>query len=42
MFGDPPKQLPQHMAVIVVPEFTMMPVTSAIEPLRLAHPMSEK
>ena len=42
MFGDPPKQLPQHMAVVVVPEFTMMPVTSAIEPLRLANRMSEK
>ncbi|MCX7348981.1 MAG: GlxA family transcriptional regulator, partial [Alphaproteobacteria bacterium] len=42
MFGDPPKQLPQHMAVVVVPEFTMMPVTSAIEPLRIANRMSEK
>ena len=42
MFGDAPKQLPQHMAVVVVPEFTMMPVTSAIEPLRLANRMSEK
>lgn len=42
MFGDPPKQLPQHMAVVVVPEFTMMPMTSAIEPLRLANRMSEK
>ena len=42
MFGDPPKQLPQHFAVIVVPEFTMMPVTSAIEPLRLANRMAEK
>lgn len=42
MFGDPPKHLPQHFAVVVVPEFTMMPVTSAIEPLRLANRMSEK
>jgi transcriptional regulator GlxA family with amidase domain len=42
MFGDPPKQLPEHLAVIVVPEFTMMPVTSAIEPLRLANRMAEK
>ena len=30
MFGDKPKQLPQHFALILVPEFTMMPVTSAI------------
>ena len=42
MFGDPPKQLPQHFAVIMVPEFTMMPVTSAIEPLRIANRLSEK
>jgi transcriptional regulator GlxA family with amidase domain len=42
MFGDPPKQLPQHFAVVVVPEFTMMPVTSAIEPLRIANRLSEK
>ena len=42
MFGDKPKQLPQHFALIMVPEFTMMPVTSAIEPLRLANRLSEK
>jgi transcriptional regulator GlxA family with amidase domain len=42
MFGDPPKQLPQHFAVVMVPEFTMMPVTSAIEPLRIANRLSEK
>jgi AraC family transcriptional regulator, glycine betaine-responsive activator len=42
MFGDPPKELPQHFAVIMAPEFTMMPVTSAIEPLRIANRLSEK
>jgi hypothetical protein len=42
MFGDRPKQLPHHFAVVVVPEFTMMPVTSAIEPLRIANRLSEK
>ncbi len=42
MFGDPPGKLPQHLAVVVVPEFTMMPVTSAIEPLRIANRLSEK
>jgi transcriptional regulator GlxA family with amidase domain len=42
MFGDSPSKLPQHLAVVVVPEFTMMPVTSAIEPLRIANRLSEK
>ena len=42
MFGDKPKQLPQHFALIMVPEFTMMPVTSAIEPMRIANRLSEK
>jgi transcriptional regulator GlxA family with amidase domain len=42
MFGDKPKQLPQHFALVMLPEFTMMPVTSAIEPLRIANRLSEK
>ena len=42
MFGDRPKELPQSFAFVMVPEFTMMPVTAAIEPLRLANRMSEK
>ena len=42
MFGDKPKQFPQHVALVMVPEFTMMPVTSAIEPLRIANRLSEK
>ncbi len=42
MFGDKPKSLPQKFALVLVPEFTMMPVTSAIEPLRLANRFSEK
>jgi transcriptional regulator GlxA family with amidase domain len=42
MFGDKPKDLPQPFALILLPEFTMMPVTSAIEPLRLANRMAEK
>jgi len=41
MFGDKPKHQPQHFAFIMVPEFTMMPVTSAIEPLRLVNRLSE-
>ncbi len=42
MFGDKSKSLPQHVALLLVPEFTMMPVTSAIEPLRLANRFAEK
>ncbi len=42
MFGEKPRILPQHFAFVMVPKFTMMPVTSAIEPLRIANRLSEK
>lgn len=42
MFGDKPRELPQRVALILVPEFTMMPVTSVIEPLRLANRQADK
>lgn len=42
MFGQKPANLPQSIALVLVPEFTMMPVTSAIEPLRLANRMADK
>ena len=42
MFGDKAKSLPHSVALILLPEFTMMPVTSAIEPLRIANRLSEK
>ncbi len=42
MFGSKPQSTPQRVALVLVPEFTMMPVTSAIEPLRLANRLSEK
>ncbi len=42
MFGDKPHELPQRVALIVVPEFTMMPVTAAVEPLRLANRHAER
>ena len=42
MFGDKPHELPQRVALIVVPEFTMMPVTAAVEPLRLANRHTER
>ena len=42
MFTDKPRELPQQVALILVDEFTMMPVTSVIEPLRLANRHIEK
>lgn len=42
MFTDKPRELPQQVALILVDEFTMMPVTSVIEPLRLANRHTEK
>ena len=42
MFGDKPRELPQTVALILVPEFTMMAVTSVIEPLRLANRQAER
>jgi AraC family transcriptional regulator, glycine betaine-responsive activator len=42
MFGDKPKGQTQNIALILVPDFTMMPVTSAIEPMRLANRFTEK
>ena len=42
MFGDKAKSLPHAVALVLLPEFTMMPVTSAIEPLRQANRFAEK
>ena len=42
MFGQKSISLLQSIALVLVPEFTMMPVTSAIEPLRLANRLAEK
>jgi transcriptional regulator GlxA family with amidase domain len=42
MFGDHPNEWPQRFAFVLLPEFTMMPVTSAIEPMRLANRTSGK
>lgn len=42
MFGDPARDLPQSFAFLLIPEFSMMPVTAAIEPLRIANRLAEK
>lgn len=40
MFGDKPHELPHRVAFILIPEFTLMPFTAAVEPLRLANMQS--
>ena len=42
MFGDKSRDLPMPIALVLVPEFTLLPVTSVIDPLRLANRLSEK
>jgi AraC family transcriptional regulator, glycine betaine-responsive activator len=42
MLGEKPKNSTQSVALVLVPEFTMMPVTSVIEPLRLANRLADK
>ena len=42
MFDQKPQELPQKVAFVLVPGFTMMPVSSAIEPLRLANRNEER
>ncbi len=42
MFGEKPQELPHRVAFILLPEFTLMPFASAIEPLRLANLQSEE
>jgi AraC family transcriptional regulator, glycine betaine-responsive activator len=37
MFGDVPHELPQRIAFLLVPSFSMIAFTSAVEPLRLAN-----
>jgi AraC family transcriptional regulator, glycine betaine-responsive activator len=42
MFGAKPSKLPQEIAFLLVPNFSMIAFTSAIEPLRLANRASGK
>src|ERR1700751_706520 len=37
MFGDLPAKLPQQIAFLLVPNFSMIAFTAAVEPLRLAN-----
>ncbi len=42
MFGDAPRELPQQIALILIPEFSLIAFTSAVETLRLANRVSGK
>ena len=42
MFGSPSQELPQRIAFLLVPNFSMIAFTSAVEPLRLANRASGK
>ena len=37
MFGAKPAELPQRIAFLLVPNFSMIAFASAVEPLRLAN-----
>ncbi len=40
MFGDPPRTLPQKIGFLLVPRFSLMCFSAALEPLRLANTLS--
>src|SRR5262245_66523887 len=42
MFASPSKELPQRIGFLLVPNFSMIAFTSAVEPLRLANRASGK
>ncbi len=42
MFGARPRELPQRIAFLLVPNFSMIAFTAAVEPLRLANRASGK
>ncbi len=42
MFGSPPRYLPQRIGFVLLPHFSMIAFTSAVEVLRLANRTSER
>ncbi len=40
MFGNTPRELPQQIALILVPNFSMIAFTAAVEPMRVANRLS--
>ncbi len=41
MFGDPPRENPQIFAFVLMPEYSMIPLTSAIEMVRIANRLAD-
>jgi len=41
MFGNPPRELPQRIGLILIPRFSLIPFTSMVEAMRLANRMSD-
>ena len=39
MFGNPPRELPQRIGLILIPRFSLIPFTSMVEAMRLANRM---
>ncbi|VAW18172.1 Transcriptional regulator containing an amidase domain and an AraC-type DNA-binding HTH domain [hydrothermal vent metagenome] len=42
MFGEVPTELPQHFVFVLLEQFSMLPVISAVDPLRLANRFAEQ
>ena len=42
MFGEAPVEVPQQFVFILLPQFSMLPVVSALEPLRLANRAADR
>ena len=40
MFGNQPRELPQPIGFVMIPNFSMIAFTSAVEPLRIANRLS--
>ena len=40
MFGNVPRELPQTVAIVLIPSFSMIALTSAVEPMRMANRLS--
>ena len=40
MFGDAPRELPLRLGFVLIPRFSMIAFTSAVEPLRIANRLS--
>ena len=42
MFGKAPRELPQRIGFLLVPNFSMIAFTSGVEPLRLANRVADR